>query len=260
MKLSVIITTYNRPDALRRVLEGLQAQTRRPDEVVIADDGSGPATRRLIEEQQSRGAFPLHHVWQPDQGFRAARCRNRAIAASSGDYLVLLDGDCIPAPSFIADHLRFKQAGCFFQGKRVLVGRKLSATFSIHTIQNGLWRHVLRGALGNWHHIVHLPCWPVSATSRLTGIRSCNMGLFRQDIYAVNGFNEDFQGWGREDSELAVRLFKYGLQRREHPFGAICFHLWHAAQDRSHLPGNDKLLKQSMDAPHHACLNGINPS
>lgn len=258
MQLSVIITTYNRPDALARVMESLAAQTHPPNEVIIADDGSGEQTRMLIEARQRHSLFPLRHVWQPDEGFRAARIRNRAILRSSGDYLVLLDGDCIPTLNFINDHRRLMQPGCFFQGKRVLVGRDLSASFSLKTMQQGLWRHALRGSLGNWHHLLRLPWLPAYTTRRHTGIRTCNMGVFRRDMFAVNGFNEDFRGWGREDSELAVRLYKYGLKRKENPFGAICFHLWHAEQDRSRLTLNDDLLEKSLVAPHYACTNGLN--
>jgi glycosyltransferase involved in cell wall biosynthesis len=260
MRLSVIVTTYNRPDALGRVLEGLADQSRAPDEVIVADDGSGAQTARLVKTLAMRSAYRLHHVWQPDEGFRAAAIRNAAVSLSSGDYIVCLDGDCIPAHSFIADHHRVAEEGCFFQGGRVLISRRLVERFEVkHTRRmRNLLGDLVRGDLGNGHHLIHLPGWPAQRSRRLSGIRSCNLGFFRSDLYAVNGFNEEFVGWGREDSELAVRLFRYGLRCKRHPFMATCFHLWHPEHDRSRLSINDALLEKMLSGRNHFCIKGIN--
>lgn len=259
MKLSLIITTYNRHLMLQRVLEGVQHQTTIPHEVIIADDGSGQDTADLIHAFQAK--FPTHliHVWQENKGFRAAAIRNKAIRISSGDYLVLLDGDCIPTKYFIEDHIKLAQPSFFVQGKRVLVEQKLSESFSFQDMNSfiSLLKHIITGQLSNGHHIIRLPAFPAFISKRLTGIRSCNMGFFRKDIYAVNGFNEDFIGWGREDSELAVRFFKLGLKKKEHPFMAICFHLWHKGYDRQSLTKNDELLKKAMISNEYTCKNGL---
>lgn len=259
MQLSVIMTTYNRPDALGKVLEGLGQQTRLPDEVVIADDGSGPETAAVIEQFQKTSPFPLAHVWHADRGFRAAAIRNKAIRKSAGVYIVSLDGDCIPERHFIEDHLNLAQRGCFFQGKRILIDETRAATFSIRAVDTPAKKIkcLLQRGLGNRHHLIRLPFLPVRLSRSLSGIRSCNMGFFRDDIYAVNGFNEDFEGWGREDSELAVRLYNYGLKRKTHAFTAICFHLWHGESNRDRLTVNDNLLSEMMASTEYQCDRGL---
>ena len=261
MKLSVIVTTYNRPEALKKVLEGLYGQTLLPEEILVTDDGSGPDTRILVADFKSRPGPVLFHIWQKDLGFRAARARNKAVAASSGDYLVFLDGDCIPDRHFVSDHLALAEPGCFFQGKRVLVDETMSDTFDIidcSSFGRLVW-HALSGRLGNAHHVFRMPFFPgLKKRHVLSGIRSCNMGVFRSDVVAVNGFNHEFEGWGREDSEFAARLFKHGLVRKEHPFRAICYHLWHPDNPRTRLSDNDRLLETAMTADTCVCRNGLN--
>jgi glycosyltransferase involved in cell wall biosynthesis len=260
MSISVIITTYNRPDALKQVLLGLAGQTRLPDEAIVADDGSGPATRQTIGAIASALPYRLVHVWQPDEGFRAAAIRNKAIAASMGDHLVCLDGDCIPDRHFIADHLALAEPGSFFQGKRVLVERDLAATFTHEDVgrRRRLCKWALGGHLGNSWHLVRLPRFPAFYSRRLTGIRSCNMSFARRDIEAVNGFNEQFEGWGREDSELALRLFQLGLKKKTHPFMAVCYHLWHRQWPRDHLAVNDDRLREAVARGAFFCPKGLN--
>ena len=260
MNISVIVTTYNRPDSLKKVLEGLLLQTVLPMEVIVADDGSTQETTHIVEQMaESSPACPIHHVRHEDLGFRAAEIRNKAILKSSGDYIISLDGDCIPDRHFIQDHRQFAKPGYFFQGKRVLVEKALEDVFNFCHTQKILWLilKALKGQISNAHHLVRLPFIPAVTTTKMSGIRSCNMGFFKKDILAVNGFNQAFQGWGREDSELAVRLYNYGLKRREHPFMAICFHLWHEENDRANLEKNDQLLKEVMDAGRYRCVDGL---
>jgi len=255
----VIVTTYNRPRALARVLAGLAVQTVRPAQVIVADDGSGPQTAAVVRDFSRVLPGMLQHVWQADRGFRAAYIRNRAVQRAAGAYLIFLDGDCIPDRRFVADHLRLAQSGTFFQGKRVLVEKDYSENFSIRdtTAPLKLAGRVMRGDLKNSHHLLRLPFWPPRYCRRLGGVRSCNMGIFRRDLYAVNGFNRDFTGWGREDSELVVRLYRLGLRRKEHPFMAICYHLWHGDHDRSRLAANDRLLQATLQSGSCRCANGL---
>lgn len=259
MKISVIVSTYNRPDALVKVLDGLLAQTRLPDEIIIADDGSTDDTRTALQPFLENKHIPIKHVWQTDDGFRLAQIRNRAILASVCEYLVFLDGDCIPQNHYVQDHLHLAQKGHFFQGKRVIVTQKAHEAFDFSDTQSVfcLLKHAAASSISNSHHIIRLPFFPSYTTSKLSGIRGCNMGFFKADLLAVNGFNQAFKGWGREDSEIVVRLYKYGLKRKEHPFRAICYHLWHKENTRQTIDVNDQLLEQAMASNSYYCTIGI---
>ncbi len=259
MKISLVVSTYNNPEYLKKVLKGIRLQTENPYEVLIADDGSGPETAEAVENWRRTSPFPVFHMWQEDLGFRAAKIRNEAIKKSSGDYIVSLDGDCVPERHFISDHAALARKGFFFQGKRMLVGRQASASFdpALARKKGFLLGLFLKGEIKNTHHLLRLPLMPGLSDRSLKGTRSCNMGFFREDLIAVNGFNEDFVGWGREDSELAARLYKYGLVRKNHPFRALCFHLWHEENDRSGLEKNEKILGDVLARPEYRCKNGI---
>ena len=257
MKISIIISTYNRPGALIKVLDGLNHQTRMPDEVIVADDGSTPPASELLQQDaQTHLRFPIQFVWHEHRDFRAASIRNKAILTSTGDYIVLLDGDCIPEQHFTADHLHLARKGFFFQGKRLLISQKLTNRFDRSTIGFPLIRYALTGDIGNFHHLIRIP-FPSLTNRRMAGVKSCNMGFFREDILAVNGFNENFVGWGREDSELVARFYKYGLKRKEHPFRAICFHLWHPANNRTRMDINERLLRDTIESTTYRCTNGL---
>ena len=199
MKIGVVVSTYNRPDALVRVLEGLAGQSMPPHEVIVADDGSTDRTRAALGPFLAGTGLNLSHVWQADKGFRLARIRNRAIRESVCDYLVFLDGDCIPHPDFVSDHAALARKGYFFQGKRVIVGQQATPGFTAAHTRSALRLlcMALSGRISNAHHILRLPFYPGHTTTRLSGVRGCNMGFFRSDLEAVNGFNEAFEGWGR---------------------------------------------------------------
>lgn len=259
MKTGVIVSTYNRPNALKKVLDGLLGQTRIPDEVIIADDGSDDETRQAVQPYLDKHGEIFRHVWHEDKGFRAARVRNLAIKSSSSDYLIFLDGDCIPGKHYVLDHWQLAREGFFFQGKRIIISQAVSAGF-VFSDTLSVFKQLklaLTGGLSNAHHIIRIPILPAFTTSKLSGIRSCNMGIFKKDLIAVNGFNEAFKGWGREDSELVVRMYKYGIKRNEHPFRAVCYHLWHPENDRGNLEKNDALLEAAIRSESYYCSAGI---
>lgn len=258
MRVSVIITTYNNPLYLKKVLDGFLCQKRAPSELIIADDGSGNDTTQLIKSFSEIAPFPVLHVWQEDKGFRAARIRNKAIKRSSGDYIILLDGDCVINSNFVSDHLLLSEKGFFIQGKRILVNRSASIAFT-HALADSfvsLIKIVLAGKISNIHHIFRFPSFPPVKNRSLSGIKSCNLSFLKQDILAVNGFNEDFTGWGNEDSDLACRFFKYGLVKKVHPFMAVCFHLWHPT-NKIVTEMNKKLLSESIESKEYFCSNGL---
>lgn len=253
--IAVIISTYNSPDYLRRVLEGYGAQRRLPDELIVADDGSTGETATVVEQFAAQVPFVVRHIWHEDQGFRLAGIRNRAIQAATAEYLVFTDGDCIPHPCFLEDHGRAQQAGCFMTGKRMLIGKELSQRFSWQGGAAALIQ-CLKGQMSGWHHLLRFP-WLVVKRHGVKGLRGCNMAAFRSDLMAVNGFNERITGWGREDSELVARLYAYGLSRRELPFAALVFHLWHPENSRSSLSDNDRLLQDALISGQYYCADGI---
>lgn len=253
--IAAIVSTYNSPDYLRRVLQGYCNQVRYPDELVVADDGSTVDTAQVVHEFARSAPFAVRHVWHEDRGFRLAEIRNKAILTASADYLVFSDGDCIPHPCFIGDHESALKPGSFVTGKRMLVGRESSAEFSWQGGGKALLA-CLNGSIRGWHHLLRLP-WLVARRTGVSGLRGCNMAMFRTDLLAVNGFNEQITGWGREDSELVARLIAYGLRRRETPFSAIVFHLWHPENNRSSLGENDRLLEQTITSGIYRCPCGI---
>ncbi len=259
MKISVIVSTYNRPSALKRVLEALFDQTKPPDQIIVADDGSSRDTREVVQKFTQKNCICLVHVWQEDKGFRAAMIRNKAVIQAQGEYLIFLDGDCIPDPYFVADHEALSKKGYFFQGKRVLIGRKLSDRFDVSHIKSHVYciGQAIIGNVGNWHHLLRMPFFPAMTDTSLSGTRSCNMGVFTQDVKNVNGFNHAFIGWGREDSEFVHRMYQYGLKRRSHPFMARCFHLWHPENDRTRMDENDQIFHQSLSSRNWVCEQGL---
>ncbi|AEH44569.1 glycosyl transferase family 2 [Thermodesulfatator indicus DSM 15286] len=259
MKTSVIVSTYNRPSALKKVIDGLINQKHLPNEVIIADDGSNNETKILVKNIKKRAPFPIIHIWQRDKGFRLSRIKNKAIKIAQYEYIIFLDGDCIPHKFFIADHLFLAEKGYFVQGKRILVGQKIEPFFSYKEANSLIFllKAILTNKISNWHHIFRIKKFPCFKNRKLRGIKGCNMSFFKEDLIAINGFNEDFIGWGREDSELVVRCYNYGLYRKEHPFLAICFHLWHPPAPKNNLLKNELLLEKILKTDKYFCDNGI---
>lgn len=255
VSLAVIVTTYNMPAYLARVLEGYLNQEQFPDELIVADDGSGPETAEVVKAIARRSPFTVRHVWHEDCGFRAAAIRNEAVKVATADYLIFTDGDCIPHPRFVSDHSRLATPGWFVQGKRMLVGRGVSPQFTVSGFAE-LASLCIKRELGGCHHLLRVPGF-AREQKGLRGIKTCNFALFRSDILAVNGFNEEFTGWGREDAELAARLFAYGLRRKDPPFSALVFHLWHEENSRASLTRNDQMLAEAMGSSAWYCPNGI---
>lgn len=252
--ISIIVTTYNREDALAAVLRALTKQTDKDFEVVVADDGSDPRTGETVAAWKKKAGYPLSHVWHEDRGFRAAESRNRAILAARGDYCIFLDGDCIPRPGFVAAHRRLAEHGCFVTGNRVLLSQPLTAAVLRQGLEPEHWsfaRWLWQRALGRINRVAPLLSLPLGPLRKLRprawrGARSCNLAVWRSDLQEVDGFDAAFNGWGREDSDFLVRLLHAGVRRKDGEFATGVLHLWHPEADRSRLAQNDKQLDQSL--------------
>jgi glycosyltransferase involved in cell wall biosynthesis len=254
MTVSVVVTTYNRPDALRAVIDGLAAQKDRDFEVRIADDGSRDDTRELVQSMARTAGIPIEHVWQEDLGFRAGAARNRAAAGARGDYLIFLDGDCVPRPDFIAQHRSLSEPGWMVAGNRILLSegftqRALAERLPIHGWSNERWQVAQReGSINRTLPLRTLPLGPLRklAARRWQRVRTCNLAVWRRDFATVNGFDEAYEGWGFEDSDLAVRLLNAGVRRKEGAFATGVLHLWHRENDRRFEGENLQRLQQRI--------------
>ena len=258
MTCSLIITTYNWEDALYHVLLSCTKQTLLPDEIIVADDGSLEKTKILIEKfAKAHPTLNLTHSWQENLGFRASMSRNRAIAKAHGEYIILIDGDICLHKNFIQDHLSFAKKGFFTQGTRVLIENK--TTQKIFHSQKLAFNFFSLG-IRNRKNMLHsklLSSLFSTQGSHLKGIKTCNLAFYKEDCIAVNGFNEDFVGWGREDSEFAVRLLNRGVKRQDIRFNAIAYHLYHKENTRASLPQNDEILKNTIEQKLVWCSHGI---
>ncbi|MCP9469370.1 MAG: glycosyltransferase family 2 protein [Nitrospira sp.] len=265
MKTAVIVTTYNRPDALACVLEGYSHQSDQDFVLVVADDGSTDETAAVIRSFQRRGTVPLTHVWHEDQGFRAAAIRNRAVATTDAEYIVFTDGDCVPSRRFVEAHKSLAEAGYFLGSNRVLLGetltkRVLREHLPIHqwgwTDWAGQW---MKREVNRLLPLLRLPDWPFRklAPNRWEGIKTCNLSVWRHDLARVNGLDEVYEGWGLEDSDLVIRLLHADVKHKSARFAAPVFHLWHPEQDRSSLPENRARLEVLLQSDRVRSVKGM---
>ena len=254
MKISFIVLTYNRSDALLAVLRSLAGQCEAGHEVLIADDGSSQSQVDMLYNNCPAFRCPVRHVWHPDTGFTAAAARNLGACHAQGDYLVFLDGDCVPGKSFVTAHTFLAERGLFVNGSRVLLSERLTAQVlgqSLDLLAQPAafwWKARLRG---DSNKLLHMLFWRsslfrVKQGFEWRGIRSCNLGMWRSDFVAVNGFDETFEGWGHEDADLVLRLSHFGVRRKNGFLATEVYHLWHPESRRSQASGNHKKVRERM--------------
>ncbi len=241
MRLSLIISAYNQRDALDKIFRALSLQTSSPDEILIADDGSDDGTEELIEHWKSKIRVPILHQWHPHGGFLKTTILNRTVAAATGEYIVFLDGDCVPHPMFIADHRALAERGFWVQGRRCFIREPFVQEFIPGATPIVQW--ALRGRIARPTKSVRLPFPLIRRDRGQRGILGCNMAYWRDDVFAANGFDESYQGRGMgADSDLGSRIYNLG-RRRKFVYGrALVYHLDHPIAPRPHFVANKARL------------------
>lgn len=259
IKNTLIISTYNWPEALLCCLKGVTVQSVIPDQVIIADDGSTHETTAAIHNFKKTSPIRIDHIWHEDVGFRKSIILNKAIAKATGDYIIQIDGDVIPHKHFIKDHLNFAKPGTYVAGTRVNTNERL---------KNKIIQHQLTAipllAMGskNFFNSLRIPVLSYSLEKYRTAekdiyyVKGCNMGFWKQDFLNVNGYDEDYTGWGLEDSDLSIRLHNNGVKKRYLKMAAIVYHLWHKAFSRDREEINKHLMKSATSGSIKA-LKGV---
>lgn len=258
---SLIVTTYNWPEALEMCLNSIMRQTVIPKEIIIADDGSKQETIDFVSDfKKSYPNIKIIHSWQEDDGFRLSMSRNKAISKSSGEYVIIIDGDLILEKHFIQDHIENKEKGYFIQGSRVIMSSKKSKVImegSEIIFPNAFFEKGFKNKFNMIRNKFFSKIF-TKKDKRLNGIRGCNMSFFKKDLITVNGFEEKIIGWGREDSEIAIRLFNNGIGKKKLKFSALTYHIYHNENDRSKLDENDKFLIRVIKENKKISEKGLN--
>ncbi len=257
LKTTLLIATYNWPKALELVLLSAKKQSQLPDQIIIADDGSTNDTKVLIDSFKTQFSIPLVHVWQEDNGFRKAHILNKAVAQATGDYIIQVDGDCIMHPHFIKDHLQFVTDNTYLFGSRVNIQKDyLDTLFSTkQTYFTAFSKGIKKRTRAL--HIPFLSQLYKSSSVFSSKFRGCNTSYFKKDFVAVNGYNEDITGWGREDSELILRFHNIGLQARRLRYRGIVFHIYHNEKSRDRFEINDTIEQKTINEVVKWAKNGV---
>ena len=257
-QISLVISTYNHVRPLELCLAGFRQQSTQPMEIIIADDGSASPTRDLITRLSLSFPCLVHHLWHEDKGFRKNIILNRALAAAKGDYLVLTDADCIPHPQFLEDHASLAERGFWVQGRRSYLSLAASNTLQPGPAVPSL-RLLLAGQLSGAAKGFRLPIPLIRRNTAQRGIIGCNMAMWRSDLLAVNGWDEEYEGWGLgEDSDIGSRLYHLGRPRKFVYGRAILYHLHHPILNRDHLPKSKVRLEETLRTKKVRCSKGVN--
>lgn len=257
MKISLLISTYNWPEALSLVFKSIASQSKLPNEILIADDGSGKKTKRIIQTYQRKLPVPIYHFWHEDKGFRKATILNKALSAAEGDYIIQADGDCILHKDFVLDHAANAENNTYLYGSRVSIKEDfLPQLYADEKIKFNFWSK----GISKRTRTLRIPFLsykykPSAVLSKK--VRGCNISYWKKDIFAVNGYNENFTGWGREDSELIIRMMNNGVCGKRIRYKGILYHIWHHEESKIYLKKNDKIERECIAQNKRWCRNGI---
>ena len=255
---SLIVTTYNWPEALEMSLRSIFRQTRLPDEIIVADDGSTDETRRLVERLCKESLVPMVYVWQEDRGFRLSAIRNKAIARASGEYILQTDGDVILSRHFVSDHLELAEYGFFVCGSRVkLLPEATSRIMARGNMRVCLWDLPLGYMPNAMRSRLLRHYFATRYAHSINHLRGCNMAFWKRDVIKVNGYNEDLTQWGHEDGEFAYRLHFAGVGKKALKMGGVVYHLHHKEASRDNEQRHFDELENVKDNKLSWCKNGI---
>lgn len=267
VKVSILLATYEMPRHLELVLAALARQRFRDFEILLCDDGSGTATREAVKAALPGLGVPLTHLWQENLGFRKCRLLNEGIRRAKGELLVFLDADCVPHRDFVVDHWLTRESGTFGAGRRVEVSRKISEQLMIRDVARGIFdRPSIRllldhlfGETENWNRTIRWGTRPwvrsLLNLNHVVDLKGCNFSVARADMIAINGFDEAYEGYGREDTDVEIRMQHLGLRRRSLKGIALQFHIWH--ERRGFTPANESLLESARNSRRIRCERGI---
>jgi glycosyltransferase involved in cell wall biosynthesis len=243
---TLVASTYNWPEALELLLLSVLNKSVLPNEVIIADDGSGEDTKNLIENFKKTFPVPLVHIWQEDLKNRKSRIMNKAIAAAKYDYIVEIDGDIILNKHFIEDHLAYAQKGHYLFGSRVNIQEKLlPELFSEKNIDFNFFSKGIKKR-SRTMRIPFLMNFAKSVDKCSKKLRGCNMSFWKEDFIKINGYNESIVGWGMEDSEMIQRLHNIGIKGKRLKYTGIVYHIYHKEQSRNNVPVNSEIENQTI--------------
>jgi glycosyltransferase involved in cell wall biosynthesis len=254
---SLIISTYNWPVALDLVLQSVLLQKVLPNEVLIADDGSGEETKSIISKYQSKFPVPLIHVWIPDDGFRRTVVLNETIAKASYPYIIQIDGDCILHSKFIKDHVCFAKKGYYVQGSRLYMSEEKSAgIIKSKNVSVKWWSGKMINAESGIRSKL-LRNFAVKSEAKISKIRGSNLAFWLEDFILVNGYNENMTGWGSEDWELVQRFLNNGLEGCKIKFAGVQFHIYHKEASRGRSELNENIYALTRDQKLTRCEKGV---
>lgn len=269
-KASIVLATYEWPEALALVLSALLTQSRKDFEVLIADDGSDSRTKQVIEQYQARAPYSIQHFWQENRGFRKSRILNQAIRAARGEVLIFLDGDCVPHKEFVAQHVALQDGKHYVAGRRVDLSKEFTQKLDPRKIESGILNGVATGMFRLWmdslrrngsrpFHRAYMVKTPLFrrlfGLERIPDLKGCNFSVLREHMLAIDGFDESYEGYGREDTDVEIRLQNLGLKIRSAKNLCLQFHLWHAP--RAFTPANDNLLEEVRATGRTKALKGL---
>lgn len=263
---TLILATYEMPRHLELVFAALERQSARDFEIMVCDDGSGPETRAIIDSFRERSGLHVKHLWQENKGFRKSRILNEAIRGSRGESLIFLDGDCVPHRHFVRDHLETQEAGRYLAGRRVELGRDLSEKLTPELVSKGFFDlprlpmlvSALKGETEFLNRTIRVSVprlRKLLKMERVADLKGCNYSVAREAMLAINGYDEAYEGYGREDTDVELRLQNLGLKIKSLKGLALQYHVWHPRRDFT--PANEGLLEEVRRTGRVRCARGL---